>query len=216
MHPINIYLVRHGQSTGNGKGQFGQDITAELTELGKSQAQKLANRFIKDNIVFDRAVSSSYVRAADTARIIVAAIDHKEPLYMTSALVEYSPGKWRGKKISEVMSDPKQITPLANLAMWYRFPGGDSLIEVQGRAVSYLQDYVLHEPKVLEAAGKAPVNVLIVSHGHVIRTLLQSIMSFDQSFMWKLDIDNCCINHLVYSDRGWNVKSINDTAHLRD
>lgn len=63
----HIYLVRHGESASNATRVAGEKETP-LTERGREQAQLLAERF--ENIPIEVVLSSDYIRAHDTARII--------------------------------------------------------------------------------------------------------------------------------------------------
>ena len=64
-----LYLVRHGQSTGNERQLFFGVQDYPLTELGREQAQQAADK-LKD-VTFTRCVSSPLSRARDTAMICV-------------------------------------------------------------------------------------------------------------------------------------------------
>jgi len=214
MHNINVYLVRHGQSTGNNVGLIGQNFDTDLTDLGKEQAKKLGERFKREGVQFDRAFSSSYKRAADTARIIVDTIDHKEPLYFTEALVEYSAGDWKGKKIEEVFGDITKIGPMLSRNMEFVFPNGDSLVQVERRASDWLEKNISYNDAIRALAEKRDVNLLVVSHGHTIRCLLHYIMGFSSEMFWKMIVYNTAISWVYYNERGWHFKTFNDTAHL--
>ena len=214
MHNINVYLVRHGQSTGNNVGQIGQRFDTTLTDLGREQAKKIGQKFLKEGLRFDRAFSSSYPRAADTARIIVDTIDYKDPLYLSEDLVEYSAGDWKGRKIEEVFGDIAKVGPLLSRNMEFVFPGGDSLMQVERRASAWLEKNISYNDAVNALAQKRDVNLLVVSHGHTIRCLLHYIMGFSTEMLWKMVIYNTAISWVYYNERGWHLKSFNDTAHL--
>ena len=62
-----LYLVRHGQSTGNEKKLFFGVTDYPLTELGHEQAREAAAKLKQDNITFARCCASDLARAWDTA-----------------------------------------------------------------------------------------------------------------------------------------------------
>ena len=99
MHKIHIYLTRHGQSEGNldNGAIFGQDIHTKLTDIGKAQAKQLGEHFTKKDIKFDKIMSSTYLRAANTTRIALDTMKSDMPVELFTSLVEYSPGAWRGE-----------------------------------------------------------------------------------------------------------------------
>jgi len=47
---MRIYLIRHGQTTGDLGDRYGGDYEDHLTEEGKKQSQKLANKLKNKNI----------------------------------------------------------------------------------------------------------------------------------------------------------------------
>lgn len=214
MKPINIYLCRHGFSTGNGKKVIGQATDTSLTDLGREQAAKLGAHFIKTGVSFDRIFASSYERASQTARIIGDAVGHKEPIHCAIELVEYNCGDWRNKPFVEIFGDAGLVSQVLGAGMKFRFPNGESLAEVERRASAYIEKAIVHNAEVLKKAETVEQNFLVVSHGHTIRTILHYVMGFNDGMMWDLDIWNCCINHLIYRDVGWKVRCLNETGHL--
>ena len=47
-----------------------------------------------------------------------------------------------------------------------------------------------------------------------IKCLLRGIMDFSSGLTYKINLDNASITRLKYSERGWHLITINDTAHL--
>ena len=214
MKPINIYLCRHGFSTGNGKKVIGQPTDTVLTDLGKEQATKLGKHFASKGVSFDRIFASSYERASQTAHIVADAVGYKQPVHCAIALVEYDCGDWRNKPFHEIFNDAGLVSQVLGAGMKFRFPGGESLAEVERRASAYIEQAITHNAEVLKKAEEVEQNFLVVSHGHTIRTILHFIMGFDERYMWDLDIFNCCINHLRWTDVGWKVRCLNEIGHL--
>lgn len=72
---MNIYLIRHGDSEGISKGM--KDSERKLTPEGEMKIRN-ASIFWKNIIPdFDYIISSPYVRAVQTAKIIAATFNHK-------------------------------------------------------------------------------------------------------------------------------------------
>lgn len=63
-----IYLIRHGQTTGDVENRFGGDYDDHLTELGQQQSEDLAKRLKDKNI--EKLYSSPRLRALETATVI--------------------------------------------------------------------------------------------------------------------------------------------------
>jgi alpha-ribazole phosphatase/probable phosphoglycerate mutase len=99
---LNVYLLRHGETTYNADGLRYCGITdAPLTEKGKQQAATVAAQ-IKD-ITFDAIYSSPLSRAYDTATIAASG----RPVIKDERLIEANFGQWEGKRQEEfVLENP--------------------------------------------------------------------------------------------------------------
>jgi probable phosphoglycerate mutase len=69
---MKIYLIRHGQTTGDLEDRYGGDYDDHLTETGRKQARKLAEKLIKSNI--EIIFCSPRIRARETAEIVAEKI----------------------------------------------------------------------------------------------------------------------------------------------
>jgi broad specificity phosphatase PhoE len=213
---FNLYLVRHGQSEINAlPDMMGQKADSQLTELGRRQAHLLKYRFEERGESFDYVYSSNYDRALDTAKIVVP----KSHIEVTPALREYSAGDWTATKRSQVIT-PQVLRKMGYLANAFLPPNGESMHQVERRASTWLEETVLYNPDKIEEAThrqalKLPkMNIVVFSHGMTIKCLLHYIMGFDQSFTWKLTLENTAVSQLVFGEEGWRLITINDHAHL--
>lgn len=212
-----LNLIRHGQTVTNAKNNIvGQTGDSPLTEKGRLQAKLLGDRFAKGNVIFDRVFSSDYTRAHDTAKIVTR---DSQPIVLSPALREYSAGDWTGGVRNEIYNFP---TLLRMAAMTNAFlpPNGESMHMVERRASQWLEENILYNKRLSEIAavrkevGEKPLNIFVFSHGMTIKCLLHYIMGFDQSFTWKLTLENTSISKLYFSQEGWRLLTINDHAHL--
>ena len=65
---MKIYLIRHGQTTGDIENRYGGDYDDELTEEGEIQAHKLADKLTNSGIQV--ILCSPLIRAQQTAKIV--------------------------------------------------------------------------------------------------------------------------------------------------
>jgi len=153
-----FYLVRHGACDGLGETIWGRTPGIHLNDEGKAQAQRLAHDF--NHVQLDAIYSSPLERAVETAEAIARAADL--PVQQSFAFNEIDFGDWSGQSLPELARDER----------WHRFntqrsttriPGGESFLEVQGRAVFELERLSQHH-----AGGR----VVIVSHADVIKAVL--------------------------------------------
>ncbi|MEN7974022.1 MAG: histidine phosphatase family protein, partial [Verrucomicrobiota bacterium] len=102
-----ITLLRHGQSTGNAEGYHQGQVEFPLTELGRKQAQALADYWSSQGAVFDYAISSPQSRAKGTAEILAAQLNFEvsyDPIWM-----ERDNGVLGGRHHSEVAKHGAQF-----------------------------------------------------------------------------------------------------------
>ena len=214
---INVFIIRHGETLINRSDQIGQASDTKLTDVGIEQATKLGKRFAASKIEFDRVCSSTYDRALATAAIFAKLVDYKGSMVVSSDLREYNAGKWIGRKRSEVYSDPANTIKMLSHGMGFRFPGksGESYEQVYRRSSAWLEEAIIHNDDVLKIAEMKPVNVAVFTHGQTAKAILKYVMGYDSGFLWRISIDNTGVCHLIYNaEKGWFLKSINDTAHL--
>lgn len=217
-----LNLVRHGQSEINAMpDMLGQKEDSKLTEKGKNQARLLGNRLAKEDI--DYVYSSDYVRAADTCNIALGqATLINKPIKVPTLhkeLREYSAGDWTHSSRKEIYN-PQLLLRMAAMTNGFLPPNGESMHMVERRAAQWLEDNILYNKMIgAEASVRAkletkPLNLFVFSHGMTIKCLLHYIMGFDQSFTWKVTLENTSISKLYFNKEGWRLLSINDHAHL--
>jgi broad specificity phosphatase PhoE len=214
-----LTLVRHGQSTTNENPDLmGQEGTTPLSDNGRRQAHLLRDRLAPELKGIDHIYSSHYTRALDTAMI---ATNRTSPAGITIAedLREYSAGDWTHASRKDTITLPVQAR-MGLLAHGFLPPNGESLHQVERRASRWVEDTILYNKGYIEAAarnrkaGKPPTNIYCFSHGMTIKCLLHYVMGFDQSFTWKVTIENTSLSKLYFGKDGWRLLSINDCAHL--
>ena len=86
-----------------------------------------------------------------------------------------------------------------------RFPGGESLLEVQVRAVDASFDI---------AARHARGTVLVVSHADVIRLLVAHLAGMHADHLQRLSIDTASITAVSISDGFPRLLTVNETDDL--
>ena len=70
---LELWLVRHGETTWNALGRWQGHANAPLSEAGMLQAHRLAARLGDQR--FDAVISSDLSRASDTAKIVAAKLE---------------------------------------------------------------------------------------------------------------------------------------------
>lgn len=211
---MNIYFVRHGVTAGNEANQF-QQPTIPLSEKGIEQAEFLAKRF--ESISIDVVLASSMERARQTAKIINEVLGvpfHENALF--EEIKRPSEVRGRDKKDPEVKEIMKQVKANFTNPDW-RYSDEENFFLARDRAQKALD----------EAISRPEANVLIVTHGEILRMML-SVLTFKDKLtpdiyeamkdtfvpfntgITKVNYDPS----LGYNDSGWYVHTWNDHAHL--
>jgi broad specificity phosphatase PhoE len=162
---IRLFLVRHGQVSSNRDLRYVGSRDEPLTELGRQQADALAE--LMTALPIDQIRSSPLVRAHETAAAIAAATGR--PVMLEERLREQSYGEWEGLSRDEVRARSEADREL--LVAWERDariapPGGESLESVQRRSLALIDELRSG------ATGGAMPWMVLVSHVGPIKALL--------------------------------------------
>lgn len=150
-----LYVARHGETEWNAKGLIQGHTDINLTRNGIKQAKNLGKE-LKD-IDFNAVYSSDLVRAKKTAEI--ATLERKLAIVTLKALRERKFGKLEGQKRENL----KILQELKRKNIPYESIGIEADEKVVARTITLLREIAV------AYLGK---NVLIVSHGGLLRALL--------------------------------------------
>lgn len=192
-----VLLFRHAESVSNEQNRFAGRTDVELTDRGRKQAARLADRI--EEIEIDAAYASTLQRARETAEIV--AEPHGLNVTTVDAIKERSYGVLEGRPKSEESEfrDPSG----SNRSEW-RPPEGESRSDVADRVLPAVEGI---------ADDHGGDTVAIVAHGGVNRTILAGLASGDPMWGHRIEQGNTSFNVLTRVD-GWSVQQVNDTAHL--
>lgn len=190
---IRIYLIRHGQTDWNLKSRLQGQFDIPLNQCGCWQAEQLS-KYLRA-IGFDRAFSSSLIRAKTTAESILG--DRHLELELLPALQEVCHGDWEGRLESELrLLYPHEFHLWETKPLTCRKPKGESLHQLQTRVIPAWENLVQ------QCVGDRYRTVLVVSHKFVIQVILCHICGLDLQHFWNFSQDNCAINIIDYQSDG--------------
>lgn len=202
---MRVVLARHGETSWNVEGRHqGQTFDIPLSAAGRVQAQALAERFRGQPV--DRAVASSLLRALQTAEIALG--ERASLLACDPRFMEISHGEWEGRLASEIRETyPELQRAWRERPETVRFPGGESLQDVQDRAwPAFLQ--------ACQGLGEDET-LLLVSHDGVNRVLLCRILGLPLARVWSFRQAPTGLNLLEGPDPDHLVVvRLNDATHL--
>ncbi len=168
---MKIIFVRHGESEVNAMNIVQGHGESPLSQRGRLQAKKVAERLEHERI--DYIYASDIGRAEETAEII-AEFHPNVPFLVSEIFRERALGVLDGRKIQEIMVNPE----LAHLYKHGGEEGVESRADVRIRAEKVLKELIMKHPE---------ETILIVSHGSFGRAFLAAITndSYEESLAWN-------------------------------
>ena len=199
-------LIRHGETEWNRLHRFQGRSDIPLNIKGNEQASALALALKNETITAIH--SSPLVRAIETASHI-GQFHPSTPLIKELGLIEMDLGDFEGMEADQWALKHQEFRKAweknpATLSM----PGGESLQEVQHRAVNTLN-------RISELYAQ-DCTLVICSHNFVIISLLcfASKISLDQ--FRELRQDTASLNILYKDGTEFQVETVNDLRHLKE
>lgn len=206
---LDIYLIRHAESEMNKNSHLisGRLNETPLSEKGIYQANLLGKRLKDSNVVFNELYSSIAKRTIETARIVIQHLDYSlDDIIKTTELLELDQGEWEGKPREEIYT-PEVLAQITSDNWNFTPPCGESQRAVEERMLRWVN-------KNLTLRYSEGLTVGIFTHIMSIKCLLRGIMDFSPTLTYKVNIDNTSITRLKYTNLGWHLVTVNDTAHL--
>ena len=188
-----LILVRHGQTAGNAAGLLLGRADLALTDLGRLQADALAEA-LRHGV--DRVVSSPLQRARQTADALGLPVEIDD--------------RWVEVDYGEYDELPFNAVPAAVWQSWrtdetFRPPGGESFREVGERVRAACDELVE------DAADR---NVVVVSHVSPIKAAVAWALDVSGAVSWRMHLDVAAICRVSVSRRAVSLLTFNETAHL--
>jgi probable phosphoglycerate mutase len=198
-----IILVRHGQTDWNAPERFRGRVDILLNEIGLVQAEATGKRIV-DTWHPTAVYASPLNRAVQTAEKIARLLGLTVQPY--KGLIDIDYGEWQGLSPEEVSASyPEMILAWRQAPNNVRIPGGETLDEVQDRAMA----------AVLELCSQhLGETIVLVSHTVVNRLILLGVLGAGGAYFWSLRQEPCAINIIEAEDNELMLVSMNDTCHL--
>jgi probable phosphomutase (TIGR03848 family) len=195
-----LVLIRHGHTDTAGKRLSGWTPGVHLSARGREQAERMVERL--EGVKIDAIVSSPLERCRETAAPVARA--RRLAVRIRRAWIEVGYGDWTGRSISQLRRT-KLWRTVMHAPSNVRFPGGESLLEVQARAVQ----------AALDVAGEHPRGtVAVVSHADVIRLLVAHVAGTHPDHLQRWSVDTGSISAVSLSDGVPRLLAVNDTGDL--
>lgn len=201
---MRIILVRHGETEQNVQGILQGHLDGELTERGRLQIERLAERISASKI--DRIISSDLARARITAERIASF--HQLAVELDQRLRERSLGVFDGRPLKELQdflnstADRLRTPP----------PQGESVAQVVARAAGFLSSLLARQELAEET-------VLLSAHGLINRAFISLFLGTPLESVYGYEQENTCVSEIVIPDPAaprpeFQLLYMNCTKHL--
>lgn len=196
-----LALIRHAENDFVRAGKLaGWTPEVHLNDHGKRQAQALGARLA--NAHFTAIYSSPLERATETADAI-SANQAGLTIIFEERLGEVRYGDWTGQRLRQLARTRLWKTIQHNPSQ-ARFPNGESIREMQVRAIAAIEEIVAMHSHGLVAA---------ISHGDVIKALVAHYAGMHLDQFQRIVISPASISMIGIHRAGATIIRLNDTYH---
>ena len=200
--PTLLLLVRHGQTPTTGDRLPGRARGLHLSDEGRAQAQAVGERIAALPKV-DAVYASPLERTRETAGLIAKQRDLR--VTTERGLLECDFGDWTGGELKTLRKAPEWRT-VQQYPSGFRFPNGESFLEMQTRVVSTLERLRRAHP-----GG----TVVAVSHADPIKAATAAAVGTHLDLFQRIVISPCSVTAIAYGDGGPVVLTVNALDDLK-
>jgi probable phosphomutase (TIGR03848 family) len=199
--PTRILLIRHGVNDYVKKGLLaGRTPGVSLNDEGKAQAEAVAERLGGEKIA--AVYSSPLERCQETAAPLAERLGLE--LGTLEGVKETDCGDWTGQALEELRKQETwtqvQVNPSG-----FRFPSGESMLEIQTRMASALDTLQRQH------AGET---IAVFSHSDPIKLAIAFYIGMPLDLFQRLEVSPASISELDFSPLRVRLIRLNDCAHV--
>lgn len=196
-----VLLIRHGENDWVGTNRLaGRTSGVHLNEKGRQQATALATQLSRQPLA--AIYSSPLERCLETATPVAEAAGLS--VIADEDVLEVDYGEWQGGDLKELAKLPDWHL-VQHYPSSFRFPGGETLREVQSRAVAAVERLCQRHPNQV---------VAIFSHGDVIRTTVAHYMGTPLDLFQRVVISTAAVSAVAFHNGRPAVLFVNHLAEL--
>jgi probable phosphoglycerate mutase len=185
-----LLLVRHAPTPETGRSLTGRLPGHVLSEDGHAMATALGERLSKVSLA--AIYTSPLERTRQTAEAISAGQAKKTALMEHAGLLEVDYGTWSGRTLRSLY----RLTAwrlVATAPSRVQFPGGESLVQAQARAVDACEELARRH-------GKA--NIAVVTHADIIKAVVSHYLGQPLDLFNRLAVSPASVSVLDLGTNG--------------
>jgi alpha-ribazole phosphatase len=191
---MNLYFVRHGETQLNKDKVYYGSLNCGLTEKGKEQALKVKE--LLKGVEFNAVYASERKRTSLTADLLLG---ENEIVKIDKRINEINFGDFEGKGYQEICETyPIESKEWENDWKGFCPPKGESYKTFYKRVESFMEEVIKSDEN----------NILIVTHGGVIRAAYSYVLGGNLDFYWKFASSNGDVSVIKYEYGNLFIDSI--------
>ncbi len=194
--PTLVFLVRHALTRRTGAVLQGRAPGVHLSDDGRRQADGVAARLAPLSKIA-AVYASPLERARETASAIARV--RGASVRIERELTELDVGAWTGRSLKRLSRKP-EWRAVQRHPSGFRFPGGESFVEMQTRIVGALARVVERHPASV---------VVVVSHADPIKAVVAHAIGAHLDLFQRIAIAPASITAIVYRSEGPLVLTLN-------
>jgi probable phosphomutase (TIGR03848 family) len=194
--PTLVVLVRHALTPTTGAVLQGRRPGVHLSDDGRRQADGVAAR-----LAALPRIAAVYASPLERARETAAAIARARgaSVRVERELTELDVGAWTGRSLKRLSRKPEWQV-VQRHPSGFRFPGGESFVEMQTRIVGALARVVERHPASV---------VVVVSHADPIKAVVAHAVGAHLDLFQRIAIAPASITAIAYRSQGPLVLTLN-------
>jgi probable phosphoglycerate mutase len=191
-------FLRHGISDANEEGVLaGRLPDVNLSTKGREQAKQLVKHI--EDLQVHRILVSPLDRCLQTVEPYLASSGKR--FYFEKSFIEMNYGDWSGQKLKE-LSKTKDWKKVQSKPSEFIFPNGESFRNAQRRVLQQMKALAEKNPK---------KNILIVSHGDIIKLAICASLSMKLDDFQRIVVDPASITAINWEDNSKTLLYANRT-----
>jgi probable phosphoglycerate mutase len=201
--PLNLYLLRHGETEASRTGGYVGFTDVDLTPEGLAMAEAFAEKY--EHLPWQAIFASPLKRTVATATPIAKAVGLN--IQLRNGLKEMFFGEWEGVSLEEVKArHDKDYNNWMTEPAWNPPTGGETGMQVASRAAMVIAEI---ENQFTEG------NVLVVSHKTTIRLMLGSLLGIDSGrYRDRINMPVASVSLVRFDKYGPMLLKHGDRTHL--
>ena len=193
-----VLFIRHGKADYKPGHLYGWTPGVHLSDAGRDEVKSLAQRL--EDVKLNAIYASPLERCQETAEMVAAG--RRLEIRTVDDLGEVRYGRWQGKAFKTLVKTKLwrvvQLTPSQA-----RFPGGESLLELQTRGVRATEDIRARHRK---------GTVAIVSHADMIKAIVAHYLGMHLDLFQRLHVETASVTAVAFYGGFPRVLRLGDTG----